>query len=1006
MKDQDKTKDQLIQELAAMRQRMAELESAETERALIEDALREKTHLNQVLLDAFPCVALLLRPGTREVVASNQAAVEAGAVPGAQCYATWRQREDPCPWCLAPRACATGEAQRLEVDALDIVWDAHWIPVADDLYMHFAFDVTERVQTEAHRDAMLEALRESEEKLRAVLAAVPDLVIVLDAEGRYRDVFTAVPDLLVVPADQLLGKTVHDVMPREDAQPMQETINRALLSRGLERHEYSLEIDGARRWFVARVAALEYQGSDCVLWFARDITEHKQAEEEIKSAGRRWRLLLESIPSFAAEIDLEGRVIDVNKVQPGFSKADFVGRLVSEFAYPENLKQWQIAFSQVVESGVPATYEAPDYGPDRTLGWYHCHLAPVMEGDKVQSLILVLTDLTEHKRADEHLAYQAHLLANVNDAIVATDERFVVTAWNWAAEDIYGWKAEEALGQVVQELIPLELTDAQQAETLQAMAEHGRYRTQMSTYRKDGRQIYIEGTTVALHGEDGQVTGYVSAGRDVTERVQLESERDATLQALRESEERFRSIYSQSPIAIELYDPEGRLTDVNAACLDLFGVANVEAVKGFNLFEDPNVPGDAKQRLREGQAVEYESEFDFELVKKMDLYETTKSGRCYVQCLITPWGAAAQGQSGFLVHVRDITERMQADETLQESKNELQVLFDNMSNGFAYHKIVTDEAGVPVDYIFLEINRAFESYTGLKRDHIIGKRVTEVHPGIEKMEFDWIGKYGKVALGGEPITFEQYFEPQDHWYSIVAYSPVRGYFAVTFEDITERVQADEQLRASLKEKEALLRELYHRTKNNMQVISSILALQAARIQDEQMLSIFRETENRIRSMALVHQKLYQSQNLSRIDLQEYVTDLVALLMQSHEASPDKIALVLDTESVSVLIDTAIPCGLVLNELLSNTFKHAFPGDRSGEIKIQLCRAQDGSIEIKVSDDGVGVPGDLDLRKSDTLGMQMVFGIAERQLQGQVTVETEGGVAWRIRFKDDLYAPRV
>ena len=745
MKDQDKTKDQLIQELAAMRQRMAELESAETERALIEDALREKTHLNQVLLDAFPCVALLLRPGTREVVASNQAAVEAGAVPGAQCYATWRQREDPCPWCLAPRACATGEAQRLEVDALDIVWDAHWIPVADDLYMHFAFDVTERVQTEAHRDAMLEALRESEEKLRAVLAAVPDLVIVLDAEGRYRDVFTAVPDLLVVPADQLLGKTVHDVMPREDAQPMQETINRALLSRGLERHEYSLEIDGARRWFVARVAALEYQGSDCVLWFARDITEHKQAEEEIKSAGRRWRLLLESIPSFAAEIDLEGRVIDVNKVQPGFSKADFVGRLVSEFAYPENLKQWQIAFSQVVEGGVSATYEAPDYGPGGGLAWYHCHLAPVMEGDKVQSLILVLTDLTEHKRADE---------------------------------------------------------------------------------------------------------------------------------------------------------------------------------------------------------------------------------------------------------------------TLQESKNELQVLFDNMSNGFAYHKIVTDEAGVPVDYIFLEINRAFESYTGLKRDHIIGKRVTEVHPGIEKMEFDWIGKYGKVALGGEPITFEQYFEPQDHWYSIVAYSPVRGYFAVTFEDITERVQADEQLRASLKEKEALLRELYHRTKNNMQVISSILALQAARIQDEQMLSIFRETENRIRSMALVHQKLYQSQNLSRIDLQEYVTDLVALLMQSHEASPDKIALVLDTESVSVLIDTAIPCGLVLNELLSNTFKHAFPGDRSGEIKIRLCRAQDGTVELEVSDDGGGVPEDSDLRKSNTLGMLTVFGIVERQLQGQVTVETEGGVAWRIRFKDDLYAPRV
>ena len=113
-----------------------------TDRKNAEQALKEKTRLNQILLDAFPCVALLLRPGTREIVAANAEAVKVGAVPGAQCFSTWGQRQDPCPWCLAPAVWATGEAQHLEVEAMGIAWEAHWIPVTEDLYMHFAFDVT------------------------------------------------------------------------------------------------------------------------------------------------------------------------------------------------------------------------------------------------------------------------------------------------------------------------------------------------------------------------------------------------------------------------------------------------------------------------------------------------------------------------------------------------------------------------------------------------------------------------------------------------------------------------------------------------------------------------------------------------------------------------------------------------------------------------------------------------------------------------------------------------
>jgi len=158
-----------------------------TERKLAEAELREGTRLNQILLDAFPCVALLLRPSTREIVASNRAAVEVGAVPGAQCFATWAQREDPCPWCLAPVAWATKEAQHLEVEALGIVWDAHWIPVSEDLYMHYAFDITEHKRAEGALERYAQRLTVLHDLDQAILAAGSPEQIAQAAVVRVRD---------------------------------------------------------------------------------------------------------------------------------------------------------------------------------------------------------------------------------------------------------------------------------------------------------------------------------------------------------------------------------------------------------------------------------------------------------------------------------------------------------------------------------------------------------------------------------------------------------------------------------------------------------------------------------------------------------------------------------------------------------------------------------------------------------------------------------------------------
>ncbi|QTA84693.1 Two component system histidine kinase, PAS and HAMP domains-containing [Desulfonema magnum] len=225
------------------------------------------------------------------------------------------------------------------------------------------------------------------------------------------------------------------------------------------------------------------------------------------------------------------------------------------------------------------------------------------------------------------------------------------------------------------------------------------------------------------------------------------------------------------------------------------------------------------------------------------------------------------------------------------------------------------------------------------------------------------------------------------------------------EDITEQRKIAQNLRSSLKEKEILLRELYHRTKNNMQIICSMLAMQAISIKDENFKKILSETENRIKSMALVHQKLYQAKDLSKINLKDYVADLVFLLFKSYGVSEKKVSVFTDIEDVIVLIDTAIPCGLILNELITNSIKYAFQ-DREGEIRLHICKTETNEINMIFSDNGVGFPDNYDLEKANTLGIRSIYMITEHQLGGKVDLKTDNGVSYHIKFKDILYDQRV
>ena len=343
--------------------------------------------------------------------------------------------------------------------------------------------------------------------------------------------------------------------------------------------------------------------------------------------------------------------------------------------------------------------------------------------------------------------------------------------------------------------------------------------------------------------------------------------------------------------------------------------------------------------------------------------------------------------------------------------------------------VVTDLKG---DVVY--VNPRFTQFTGYTSNEVIGENIRflksgEIPPEVYKELWDtiasgkeWIGEFCNRKKNGE-----QYWE-------LVIISAIRStedtishYFAVKIE-ISRQKQKEEQTKALLEEKETLLKETHHRVKNNMNVIISLISMQSQSINDKQFLSMFKECENRIRSMAIIHEELYQTENLKRIDFTRYIRNLTNHILDSYEVHTDKFSMNMNVENISLDSKNAIPCGLIINELLSNTIKYAFPFDtaqgkpegKKGEITISMHRIADiglqnadlkseipdpksemrnakSEIELIVSDNGVGLPEDLDFKNSKSLGLELVNGLTQ-QLGGTIELDRSKGTEFKITFE--------
>ncbi len=343
---------------------------------------------------------------------------------------------------------------------------------------------------------------------------------------------------------------------------------------------------------------------------------------------------------------------------------------------------------------------------------------------------------------------------------------------------------------------------------------------------------------------------------------------------------------------------------------------------------------------------------------------------------------------------RDITGRKRDLEALQESESRFRSVFENAAVGIC---------SASLDGRMLTVNRSFSEITGYSRDELLCLRFQD----ITAEDAEGYAKDIERLLAGSAVsvTSEKRYRNKKKavlWVNetVSLVKDAGGaprYFIGFIEDVTEKKQSAQAIESSLREKELLLKEVHHRVKNNLQVISSLLNLQLNSIRDPFDKVLFRESQDRIRSMALIHEKLYQSEDFGSISFSSYLGSLVSTLF--HTYSLTNVEHVVNAEDIRLPLDTAIPCGLITNELVANSLKHAFPADRRGTITVTFRRREDRRLELEVRDDGVGLPKGFDKSKSETLGLQLVR-ILSDQLKASFELTSDNGTTAEIILDDE------
>ena len=578
------------------------------------------------------------------------------------------------------------------------------------------------------------------------------------------------------------------------------------------------------------------------------------------------------------------------------------------------------------------------------------------------------------------------------DIIYVLDPKGCFSFVGNAVEDLIGFTTEELIGKHFSSIIcPDDLKNAMwlfhERRTRKRSIES--FEVRLITKENKKKYFDIKYLPVELYAfgfynkpvssKDKEFLGTYGVARDITKRKRAEK-------ALRKSEEKYRTIFEDSMDAIYINTQEGEFVDVNQSMLELFGYTREEMI-GMNAINIYANPLDRSESLR--QIAQKESHKEYEIrFKKKDGEE--------MDCLLTATVKRADNGRvvGYQGVVRDITHNKRVEYSLRESEEKYRTILKNIED--AYYE-------VDIRGNFTFFNDSLCKISGYTRDELMGMNNRQYmdQENVKKayQTFSRVYNTGKPDKG---FDYEYIRKDDTKGYADASTSLIKDAkgqrigFRGIIRDIAERKQAEEKIKTSLKEKEVMLKEIHHRVKNNMQVISSLLKLQSGYIKDKEALEIFKKSTSHVRLMALIHEKLYQSKDLARIDFAEYVRGLTSYLLVMYNVSSSLIKLNIDVKNVFLDINTAIPCSLIINELVSNAFKYAFQDGKKGKIKIALHHINKNKFELIVSDNGIGFPKDLDFRNTESLGLQLVITLV-KQLGGAIELHSNGGTEFKISF---------
>ncbi len=354
-----------------------------------------------------------------------------------------------------------------------------------------------------------------------------------------------------------------------------------------------------------------------------------------------------------------------------------------------------------------------------------------------------------------------------------------------------------------------------------------------------------------------------------------------------------------------------------------------------------------------------------------------------------------------------VTERTEVAKALASSNAELEETIQSLQVSEARNQALVN--AIPDIMFRLNTNGLFldfkaeQSQLLMPAEEIIGIDISETPMPANVVEA--IMKFVRLATETNEVQYYEYELQMPngvHTYEARIVKSSSDEVVCIVRDITERKQAEERIKASLQEKEILLKEIHHRVKNNLQIISSLLKFQARYIDDEQTITLLQESQSRVRSMTLIHEKLYQSQDLARVNFAEYIRSLTTHLFHSYAAHSIGITLRLDVGDILLDVDTGVPCGLIINELVSNSLKYAFPAGgakQTREIYVDMQMNGNRQLILTVADNGIGLPPDFDFHDTESLGLQLVNMLVD-QIEGTIVFDSSAGVTAKITFQDN------